>query len=141
MANFFYRAAQRRSLRRAVTTECQVVSDRLFRLLSDQALDISKEGMLVESDALTCVGEELIVSFRLPGTRLWLDAEAEVARIVRGRRTGDRHRALGIRFTHIDSLNLAMLSGSLVGTPPPVPHRRLRRDYARTVEMIQRAAW
>jgi hypothetical protein len=141
MTSFFFRAMERRTVRRAVATDCQVVTDTPFELIGERAIDLSRDGMLVVSDASPALGEELIVSFRVPGTRLWLDAEAEVARVLRGRRALDRARAVGLRFTRMDTLTRAVLDGSLVGRPPPVPARRARRDYARTVQMIHRASW
>ena len=78
MDGFFYRALQRRSLRRAVRADCQVVTDRHFQLVGVRALDLSIDGMLLESDHRPPIGEEVIVSLKLPGTTMWVDAEAEV---------------------------------------------------------------
>jgi hypothetical protein len=139
MDGFFYRARQRRSIRRAVSAECQVVTDRHFQLVGIRALDLSVEGMLVESDHRPPLGEEVIVSLKLPGTTMWVDAEAEVMRHVLGLRRSDPSAGIGLRFTGMDSITKVLLRSSLVGRPPPAPGRRLRRDYARTVEMIHRA--
>ena len=130
------RAAQRRVLRRAVTTDCQVVTDRAFKLLGQRTVDVSDEGLLLPSDVPVELGEEVIVSLRAPGTGLWLDAEAEVVRIVSGRRRRDRGRCLGLRFSYIEGPTAAVLTASLVGRPPPPPSRNLRRDYARSIRRI-----
>lgn len=130
------RASQRKTVRRAVGTVCQAVVEDGFRWLGDRALDLSPEGMLLETRDEPPIGAEVIVTFRAPGTRCWIDAEATVARVVRGRRRGDRTRAIGLRFRHLDAVSQAILSGALAGHPPPVPGRFVRKDYARTVRTI-----
>lgn len=131
------RASQRRTVRRAVGTTCQAVLDEGFTLIGHRALDLSAEGMLLASDREPPIGAEVIVSFRAPGTGIWLDAEAIVARIVRGRRRTDPSRGVGLRFQRLDSVTRAILDGSLAGKPPPVPARKVRKDYARTVRSIR----
>ena len=127
----------RTSLRRTVRIQCEVVSELGFRLLARRALDLSPDGMLVQSDADVMVGEDVIVSFTAPGGRFWMDAEATVARIVKGRRDGDEEgRCLGLRFRTLDRPSRAVLSASLQGLPPPIPSRHVRRDYASAVRLI-----
>lgn len=132
------RASDRRSVRRAVGTRCQAVTESEFELLGERVVDISAEGMLVESDREPAIGEEVIVAFRAPGTGQWLDAEATVARVVRGRRQGDRCRGVGLSFKPLDAVSRSILSESLRGHPPPVPGRGLRKDYARSIRHILR---
>jgi len=62
--------------------------------------------------------------------------QAEVARVLRGRRPHDRGVALGLAFTRAGGRAFRRLMGRLRGTPPPVPRRRLRRDYASAVAAI-----
>ncbi len=131
------RASQRKTVRRAVGTVCQAVTEEGFRLLGERVLDLSAEGMLLSSDQEPELGADVIVSFRAPGTGIWLDAEAEVARIVRGRRRSDRARGIGLRFRSLDRVARAVLDASLRGHPPPVPARSVRKDYARTVRAIR----
>ncbi|MCS6797243.1 MAG: PilZ domain-containing protein [Myxococcota bacterium] len=126
-------ARQRRSMRRAVTTDCQVVADTGFRLLGRWTLDVSTEGIRVASLGHTARGEVVYVSLRLPRTSLWIDAIGEVVRVARGRRTGEPGPALGIRFTSIEPVDRALLAASLRGLPPPLPARRVRVDYAAAV--------
>jgi hypothetical protein len=130
------RASQRRTVRRAVGTVCQVVVEEAFALLGERAIDLSTEGMLLESEHEPTVGADVIVSFRAPGTRIWLDAEATVARIVRGRRRADRARGIGLRFRGMDAVSRAILHATLEGRPPPVPARQVRKDYARSIRTI-----
>jgi hypothetical protein len=47
-------------------------------------------------------GEPVIVTFLAPFSRVWIDAEALVARVVHGRRPEDRGRELGLAFEHLD---------------------------------------
>lgn len=129
-------ARQRHTLRRAADVSCQVVAERGFRLLGERTLDLSTDGMLLRSDAEVGIGEEVLVALRMPGGISWLDAEARVTRIVEGRREGDRGRAIGLRFERMDNVDRVLLGASLRGMPPPVPGRRLRRDYATTVRLI-----
>jgi len=132
------RASDRKTVRRAVGTRCQAVTENDFLLLGEKVLDISPHGMLVESEREPAIGEEVIVSFRAPGTGVWMDAEATVARVIRGRRSSDRARGVGLAFSRIDPLAHSILRESLRGHPPPVPARGLRKDYARSVRHILR---
>ena len=111
-------ASQRRALRRAVRFHCQVVRERDFRLVGHRALDVSPDGMLVMSDQRILTGEDLIVTFRLPRTRLWFDVQATVARVVHGRRPGDRGRCLGLSFHGNDESWAHEVFKQLRGLPP-----------------------
>lgn len=132
------RASDRKTVRRAVRSRCQAVTENEFELLGEEILDLSPHGMLVKSEREPSIGEEVIVSFRAPGTGLWMDAEATVARLVRGRRSGDRSRGVGLVFRRLDTVSHRILAESLRGSPPPVPARGLRKDYARSIRHILR---
>ena len=129
-------ASERHTERYPVASECQVVSERGFELLGRRAIDLSLEGMLVASDRLASIGDPVFVSLRVPGTRLWVDAEGHVARLVRGRRHADFGPALGVRFTRLDTTTRALLWGNLCDRPTGIPARPPRRDYAATVSRI-----
>ncbi len=135
-----FEARQRRSARRAVSVPCQVVREPGFVLLADRTVDLSAEGALVHSAIPVPLGEPVLVSLRLPGGLSWIDAEAVVRRVILGRRGSDAGCALALRFDRIDAIDRALLLASIEGLPPPVPARLLRRDYARTVASIARAA-
>ena len=127
---------QRRSVRRAIGLDCQVVRERDFKLLGDWALDLSPLGMLVVTRDDVLTGEEVIVSFPIPRTRVIVDAVATVARVVHGRRPSDRHRrALGISFESLEPEESKLLRASLRHIPPPVPSRAPRVDYAASVQL------
>jgi hypothetical protein len=130
-------AADRRSLRRAVRTECEVVAERGFRLLGTYTLDLSEDGLLLDAGAPCILGEPVIVSLRLPRSTLWIDCEGHVARAIDGQRRGDCGSALGIAFDAMSPVDRAILRASLRGLPPPVPRRHRRMDYAATIGALR----
>jgi hypothetical protein len=129
----FVRRNDRREVRRAASFTCQVVRERDFRLIADQALDVSPDGMLVATEDEVAVGENLIVSFQATQLGLWFDSEASVARIVRGRRDGDRGAGIGLSFSTLDRVKRLILRGHLRRVPPPLPRRTQRIDWSATV--------
>jgi hypothetical protein len=136
MLSFLVHKNERREVRRRMTLACRVVRERDFQLLGTNAIDLSPDGMLVMAIRDTEPGDALIVSFRATELGLWFDAEAKVARVVRGRRPKDRGRCIGISFTRFDSVSRLVLRGHLRGNAPPVPQRDARIDYAATVRRI-----
>jgi PilZ domain-containing protein len=115
----------RRAVRRAARSRCNAVSSEHFELLGERVLDLSPRGMLVACDLPVALGEEVIVSFQTPGRDpIWLDAEAEIARIVHGFRQGDPGYCVGLRFTYFERLARGELLSRLAGVPPPIPQRR-----------------
>ncbi len=129
-------ATDRRALRRAVSFECQVVREHDFVLLGHRGVDLSTDGMLVESDAQAVLGEEVIVTFRVPGTTRWVDTLASVARVVRGGRRADRGRALGLVFDPLSSDDNLAIRCALRRHPPTFPSRSMRIDYVATAALI-----
>lgn len=134
----FVRRNDRREVRRAIGLTCQVVRERDFRLVADQALDLSPDGMLVRSDSELEIGESLIVSFKATQLGLWFDSEAQVARIVKGRRDGDRGAGIGLSFSTLDRVKRLILRGHLRRVPPPLPRRTQRIDWTATVRSFTR---
>ncbi len=108
---------QRQAFRREVLFPCQVVRERDFRLVSSLAFDLSTDGMLVLTSDRVLTGEPVIVSFRAPRTGDWFDVEATVARVLHGRRPGDRGRGLGLFFQTIGQTDKWRLSDGLRGFP------------------------
>jgi hypothetical protein len=94
--------------------------------------------MLVRTDAELEVGESLIVSFEATSLGLWFDTEANVARVVKGRRDGDRGTGIGLSFSTLDRVKRLILRGHLRRVPPPLPRRRQRIDWAATVRSFTR---
>jgi hypothetical protein len=134
----FVRRNDRREVRRSMGLTCQVVRERDFRLVADRALDLSPDGMLVQSESELEVGESLIVSFKATQLGLWFDSEAEVARIVKGRRDGDRGTGFGLSFSTLDRVKRLILRGHLRRVPPPLPRRTQRIDWTATVRSLTR---
>jgi hypothetical protein len=98
MSAILARKQHRRAFRRGVLVTCEVVREHDFRRVARLGLDLSTDGMLVATRDVVLTGEELIVSFRAPMADKWFDCMATVARVVHGRRPGDRGRCLGLSF-------------------------------------------
>lgn len=140
MLAILLQAADRVSPRRHVSMPCQVVREDDFRLLGDRALDLSMNGMQVIALRHTPVGTPVIVSFQIPDTRIYLDTEGVISRVVWGRREADQSPAFGVSFAALPPMETAVLTARLDGLPPPVPNRNLRIDYAESVRRIATAA-
>lgn len=124
MSAILTRTMNRRAFRRSVLLPCQVVRERDFRLVSSLALDLSTEGILVLTGERVLTGESLLVSFRAPqGEVGWFDVEAKVARVVHGRRPGDRGRCLGLSFDVMGEADKLRLFEGIRGLPPASAHR------------------
>ncbi len=134
----FVRRNDRREVRRDARFTCQVVRERDFRLVADYALDISPDGMLVSSEHDLAIGDSLIVSFKATQLGLWFDTEGSVARIVKGRRDGDRGAGIGVSFSTLDRVKRLILRGHLRRVPPPLPRRTQRIDWTATVRSLTR---
>ena len=135
MSGTLVHAQERRIVRRAMRVECQVVREHDFRLLGSRGVDLSPLGMLVMAQERVLTGEPVVVSFRVPRSSWWFDAEATVARVVHGRRPGDLGRCFGLSFEPLETGVTEFLRRALRGTPPPLPMREPRLDYAASVHM------
>ncbi len=129
-------AFDRRATRRSVLVDCQVVRERGFELMGERAVDLSMHGMLLSSNRSAKLGEELIVTFRVPGTRAWIDTLATVVRVIHGRRNGDRGPGLGLAFGVLLPEEERLLRNALLVFPPILPARTPRVDYAATAALI-----
>ena len=134
----FVRRNDRREIRRAVALACTVVRERDFKIVAHEARDLSPDGMLVTTDKELEVGENMIVSFRATQLGLWFDSEATVARIIRGRRDGDRGAAVGLSFSTLERVKRLILRGHLRKVPPPLPRRMQRIDWTATIRSLTR---
>jgi PilZ domain len=115
---------RRRSLRRAVAVECDLHSNVWDGTVALEATDISNEGLWIETPYALSEGEELVVSFDLPGARengrFW--AVAEVARVGLFRRQSDEQPSgMGLVFTYFCEADRLRLRAALQGRPPPLP--------------------
>jgi hypothetical protein len=132
----FVRKNERREVRRNVQLTCQIVRERDFSLVSERALDLSPDGMLVATEIELDPGENVLVSFRATELGIWFDTEARVARVVRGRRPGDRGRAAALSFSTLNRVKRFILRGHLRRIPPPLPRRKQRIDWTATVRSL-----
>jgi hypothetical protein len=95
-------------------------------------LDLSPRGMLIACDAPAALGETVLVSFLTPGrTPVWLDAEAEITRLIHGFRAGDAGFCVGLHFKYLERMARIELLSRLAGYPPPIPMRRPSSARAR----------
>jgi hypothetical protein len=130
-------AHSRQGLRRSVELSCELVSLERFAILGRRTLDVSRGGALIVASEDAEPGEQVLLHLTAPDqTRVC--AEAVVSRVVHGQRRGDSGRALGLRFLRTPTLRLDRLMRQLRGTPPRVPGRHLRVDYAAIVRSIGR---
>lgn len=135
--SLFVRKNERREVRRAVTIQCQVVRERDFRLVAEKALDLSSDGMLVATEVDIEPGENVFVSFRATELGIWFDSEAKVARVIRGRRPGDKGKGVALHFSTMSRVKRFILRGHLRGVPPPLPRREQRIDWSKTIQCLQ----
>jgi PilZ domain len=132
----FVRRNDRKEIRRSFELTCQVVRERDFRLVASRALDVSPDGMLVPTEADLQPGESVIVTFRATSLGIWFDTEARVARVIRGKRAGDKGPAVGLSFSSLDKVKRLILRGHLRRVPPPLPRRAQRIDWAATIRSV-----
>jgi hypothetical protein len=119
-------STSRRAVRRAVLRPCVAVATDGYRLLGQRVLDLSPRGMLVTCGQQVEPGDEVFVTFQAPGDGLWMNAEAEVTRIVRGSRFSDAGPCVGLRFRDMEGSRRGELLSRLAGIPPTIPRRPLR---------------
>ena len=111
----------RSSSRHTVKIDCQVVRERDFHLLADRTMDLSASGALVGPADPALTGERILVSFRIPRSTVWIDAEATVTRVVHGRRPGEFSRSLALEFDDLGALQRFLLKDALRTVPPAPP--------------------
>ncbi len=128
---------RRRPTRHTVKIPCQVVRVRDFRLVADRMENLSTWGMLVTPADPVLTGERLLVSFQVPGTDRYIDVEAQVTRVVHGRRPHETTRKLGLEFVNLGHYERYQLRKALRGVPVAPPNARPgRRDGKRAVRAL-----
>lgn len=113
--------------RHLFSARCQVVREHDFHLVADRVIDLSVSGVLVAPADPVLTGERLLLSFQLPHSLYWLDAEAVVTRVIHGRRPGEYTRALALTFDAISGLSRYMIRHALDYLPPAPPRYRSGR--------------
>lgn len=133
------RASRRRSLRRAVELECQVLSDLWDGQAPFLATNLSPEGLWLQTPLPLEQGEELLLTLSPPrwSEREPLVALAQVARVAMFRRRNEPQGAgMGLSFIDIDGGQQGALESCLRGLPPPLPSRtRAARVLAQTAAL------
>jgi hypothetical protein len=118
------RESRRRSLRRAVQVECQVLSDLWEGQAPFLSSNLSPEGLWLQTSLPLERGEELLVTLSPPR---WSEDEplvalAQVARVgMYRRRSEPRASGMGLRFVDIEAAQRLALESCLLGLPPPLP--------------------
>jgi hypothetical protein len=114
-----------------------------WRLIGNRVIDLSPQGMLLLSDERIEEGTSLVVSFQATELPIWFDTFAKVARVVQGRRPGDRGRAIGVHFETLPAVSRLILRGHLGRLPEtraareiPLDIARARVDYASEVRRL-----
>ena len=121
----------RARVRRAVQTECQIVRERDFKLVGTRVLDLSVRGILISTDMPVLTGEDVLVSFKSPVTSRWYDCMGVVARVMHGRRRGDRRRAVGVAFDGLEPWTQLVLCDELARAPIVARRRTPKLDGRR----------
>ena len=111
----------RKSVRRFARTRCEVVRVADFVRLGTRAIDVSADGLFLMTEVHAEPGLPVILTFEIPHTDLWVDAEGHVARVAHGRRVGDFVMGLGVAFDKVDEEGLARLRIALRKLPPVLP--------------------
>lgn len=127
----------RRVTRRAVGAPCIAVDRQGFKLVGQNVIDVSEEGMRVRATHPVPQGRTLRVTFQVP-TGGWLTVDAIVKRVEQGRRGGEQGYCLGLEYTRVDQRE--ELRKKLRGIPPPIPTRALRATKRTPPPLAARAA-
>jgi len=103
---------------------CEAVRETGFKRLGHVALDLSTTGMLLRTSERVLTGESVFVSFFETAEARWFDLEATVARVVHGRRNGDKERSVALEFGSLSSEDRASLERALHARTPKMPGHR-----------------
>lgn len=126
----------RQHRRHRVRTDCVLRSRQDDRLIADETVDASWSGLRVRSLAAARVGEGVRVSIRVPGSRMWLDADGVVTRVCPGRRVDDGGETLGVALRRMDGMHRLLFATALRRHPEAPTSRGGARDYARAIQRI-----
>lgn len=124
----------RRALRRAVSLECEVLSEIWDEPVAHRATNVSEYGAWLESALPLDPGDEVVLSFTPPRMAQPYLVTGLVRRVELHRRNGEHDRSgMAIEFVDLPSHCEAALRATLIGFPPPLPRElyvpRLRRDF------------
>lgn len=106
------------------------------RLLADRVLDASYDAIRVRALVVPPLGTKVRVSMRMPGSRVWVDADGTVSRVIHGRRSGDDSASFAIHLRRMDGMQRLLLSTVAQMYPEAAGGRGDTRDYAKAIERI-----
>lgn len=114
-------ANARRSLRRAVRLEAEVISSAWEAPRIHRVTDLSLDGMRIAAGTRLPEDEHVVVCFTPPGS--WDLGEVQsFARVVRSEpRKGQRSASMGLELLDVDWSQKRQLARVLRGLPPPIP--------------------
>lgn len=126
----------RQELRRAVSLEADLITERWERPRRHRVIDLSPRGMCVAAGTRLEPGERLVVSFTPPGW--WVLGELELfARVRRSvPRHGERPATVGLEFLDLPWGARGQLDHQLRGLPPPLPQQRPRTELVWVDELV-----
>jgi Tfp pilus assembly protein PilZ len=125
-------AGPRSALRRAVDIQCDVVSDFWDEPLAHKAVNLSPQGIWLETDYPLHVGTEVVLSFEPPRAERRVLVYGDVRRVAFKRRASEKKGAgMAISFDYLSRRDTTMLEELLRGLPPPIPPRRRPRVPSR----------
>jgi hypothetical protein len=81
-----------------VQLACELVSEHRLQFGRGTTADISQHGVRLRTSAQLMTGEEVVLSLRDGQSDAFIDGRGCVARVLHGRRAGERTRALAIDF-------------------------------------------
>jgi hypothetical protein len=111
----------RRIVRRGIEIGCELYSER-GGSRRERVLDLSHHGARVSTDVPLFRGEEVLLSFVVPGA--FDDRVATMCRVVHAAGVpGPDDRAVGLSFVELTDVRRAEIERRLRGVPPPLPRR------------------
>lgn len=111
----------RRLVRRGIEIGCELYSER-GGSRRERVLDLSHEGARVSTDVPLLCGEEVLLSFVVPGA-----LDDRVSTVCKVAHTAQKDRAVGLSFLDLSTTNRGDIQRRLRGVPPPLP-RAVRRE-------------
>jgi hypothetical protein len=129
-------AKRRSSARRHFRPHCRAIDWRDFSLIGERLIDVSAEGCVLACDVGVEIGDELLVTFRMPWLGPHVLVTAEVTRVIEGLRAGDPGYCAGLHFLDLDRDERAELARRLAMLEPTAPMRPHPIDYASTVRAL-----
>lgn len=115
---------------------CVAVSRSDGRLVGDRLSDVSWDGAFLEGGEEAALGDTLKLRVQIPGSRVWMDAEATVTRVSRGRRGPGDRPGVGVTLSRMDGMSRVMLATVAKSFPVSTGAGPRQTDYASIVQTI-----